>query len=235
MSEILQADEWLYLRLGRFTASENWKLFTGGRRDMTPEELITEKLSGGKRKTVDTLFGEVAIGYIMTKAAERLTMQVKTESNFIQTNWGKENEWDANEMYQEETGIKGEYYGTFNPKFFEYGEYQGCSPDFISSCGKKGADFKNPYDSTVHLSNLRLKDQDDFKEKRWEYFVQAQTIIYQRKLDSFDYVSFDKRYIEPRLRLKILTITPDLDWQAEYEVRLAAAIEELNNIISQLN
>jgi hypothetical protein len=229
----MEFDEWLYLRLGRFTSSEWWKLFTGGRRDMTSDELIAEKLSGGKRKTVDTLFGEVAMNYILTKAAERLTMQVKPESNFIQTNWGKENEWDANERYQEITGIKGEYYGTFNPKFFEYGEYGGCSPDMIA--GNIGADFKCPFDSAIHLSNLRLKDQDDFRDKRWEYFVQAQTTMFQRKLDLFHYVSFDKRYIETKYQMKILPILPDKAWQEEYKIREEAAIKELNNIISQLN
>lgn len=229
----MEFDEWLYLRLGRFTASENWKLFTGGRREMTDTELIAEKLGGGKRKTINTLFGDVAFNYILTKAAERLTMQVKSESNFMQTNWGKENEWDANELYQERTGIKGEYYGTFNPRFFEYGEYGGCSPDFISA--KLGADFKCPFDSAVHLSNLRLKDQDDFRDKRWEYFVQAQTIIYQLGLESFDYVSFDKRYIEPKYRMKILKIEPDPGWQEEYKMRHDEAIIELNNIIEQLS
>lgn len=231
----IEFNEWLYFRLGRFTASEFWKLFVRGRRDMTPEELREARKNGSTRKTVDSIFGQVAIGYILEKASERLTMQVKPESNFIQTNWGKENEWEANERFQDISGIAGEYYGTLNPKFFEYGEYCGCSPDFISSCGKIGADFKCPFDSAVHLSNLRLKDQDDFRDKRWEHFVQAQTTMFQRKLDLFHYVSFDKRYIEPKYQMKILPILPDKAWQEEYKIREEAAIEELNNIISQLN
>lgn len=233
MEAPIEFNEWLYQRLGRFTASEIWKLFVSGRRDMTAAEMATEKSNGGKRKTIDTLFGDTALTYIMTKAAERLTMSVKPESNFIQTNHGKEHEWDAKEAFIEKTGLQGEYFGTFNPKFFPEGEYFGVSPDFLGD--DFAADFKCPYDSAVHLSNLMLDGQIDFRDKRWEYYCQAQMIMLQLNLTTFYYVSYDKRYIEPELQLKVLRIGRDAEWINEFEVRSVAAVEELNKIISQLN
>lgn len=237
MEQAIEFSDWLQQRCGRFTSSENHKLFTGGRRPMTEDELKEEAkvAKENKRKprtTVDTLFGEGSLTYISTKAAERLTLAVKDESNFIQTNWGKEYEWDACEAYEAAVGQKGTYYGVNNPKFFEFGEYGGCSPDWIYK--KKGADFKCPYNSAEHLINLQLKSQEDFKAVRWEYYCQAQSTMHQLKLNGFDFVSYDKRFIEPKYRLKILNIKPDLEWYAEFEVRLPAAIEIMNNIINSL-
>jgi hypothetical protein len=232
MDQLLEMNEWLQQRCGRFTSSEIHKLFTGGRRDMTDEELKAEKLAGGKRRTVDMMFGDTALSYIYKKIAERLTLSVKEESNFIQTNWGKEWEWNAYEAYEEVTGQKGDYYGVNNPKFFEYGDYGGCSPDYLYN--KKGADFKNPFNSSEHLINLKLKTQDDFKDKRWEYYCQAQCIIYKLNLEEFDFVSHDKRFIEPKYRLKIINVKPDKEWQKEFELRFNAAIQMTEDIIKSL-
>ena len=70
MDNLQGTPEWFEIRRGKFTASEAIKLLTGGRRDMTAEELAEEKKNGGKRKTIDTMFGDVAIKYIQKKARE---------------------------------------------------------------------------------------------------------------------------------------------------------------------
>jgi hypothetical protein len=236
MEAPLETWEWLYLRCGRFTASENFKLFTGGRRAMTEEELKVEKKAGGTRKTVDTIFGDTAMGYILQKAAERLTLQVKEESNFVQTTWGKEQEWLAKEMYESRTGYSGDYFGVTNPKFFEYGEYAGFSPDWLSltDTERRGADFKCPYNSSEHIINLLLKDQGDLKNKRWEYYIQIQTTMFMANLDKFDFVSYDGRFIEQKYKMKVLTVLPDKTIHNEYSIRLEAAVSEMNKIIDSL-
>lgn len=235
MGEPIEFSDWLQQRCGLFTASENHKLWSGGRRNMTYEELKEEKDKGGKRKTVDTLFGETAFTYIKTKAAERLTLQVKEETNFIQTNYGKEHEYDAWRLYEKTKGISGRYYGTLDPKFYKFSEYTGGSPDFICEGSKIGADFKCPYNSEVHLNNLLLTNQEDFKNAHFDYYCQNQFLMYNLGLKEFDFVSYDPRFIEDHLKLKILTCIPDVEWIDEYIMREKAAIEELNRIISYFN
>lgn len=224
--------EWLQTRLCRFTASEIHKLFVGGTRKMTPEELQQAKEDKSKRTTVDTLFGDTAETYIRTKAAEFLTCEVKEELDFRQAEWGKSWEPVACREFEEQYRMTGEYYGTQNPMFFEYGEYAGVSPDWEGF--KCGADFKCPYNSHIHLENLLLKDQEEFKSKRWEYYCQAQMGMLVREWDVFYFVSFDPRVVETQYKLKVLEISPDYVWREEFEMRLKAAENRLKEILNQL-
>jgi hypothetical protein len=129
VEEAIQAD-WLSRRMGRFTASGIHQLFVSGREDMNDQELAEEKARGGKRRTKDVLFGVGAMTYIRTKVAELLTMEVKEESDFKQAEWGKEKEAEAVAEFEAAIKKKGDYYGVVNPKFFEYGDYAGGSPDW---------------------------------------------------------------------------------------------------------
>ncbi len=229
----IEFDKWLQFRCGRFTASEIHKLFTSGRRGMTDDELKEAKENKSKRTTVTTLFGDGALTYILEKASERLTMDVKAEIDSRPTNWGKEHEWDAKESYIEQ-GYGGEYFGIHNPRFFEFGEDFGCSPDFLNLKKKYGADFKCPYNSSEHLVNLTLKTQEDFKNKRWEYYCQLQYTMYKLNLDRYDFVSYDKRYREKKYQLKILAIEPDKEWVDECKMREGGAVKLLNEIIKSI-
>lgn len=224
--------EWLQLKLCRFSGSEIYKLFVGGKRDMTKEELLLAKAEKSRKTTVPTLFGEGAETYIRTKAAEFLTCEVKEEIDFKQAEWGKAWEPVAAREFEEQHLMSGTYYGVTNPIFFEYGEYAGVSPDWEGfECG---ADFKCPYNSHVHLENLLLKNQDEFKEKRWEYYCQAQMGMVVRGWKVFYFVSYDPRIVEPQYRMKVLEIFPDETWREEFEMRLAAAIDRLKEILNQL-
>lgn len=233
MSEVLEHSEWMFLRLGRFTASLIYKLWSSGRRPMTEEELKEEKAKGGKRKTVDTGFSEGAMAYILEKADERLTMQIKEQSDYEATIWGNEKEFEAWQYFEEVKGIKGEYYGKHNPKFFELGEYAGCSPDWVSEDAI--ADFKCPLNGAIHLKYMLLKDAAEFKKEKFDYYCQLQMNMYILKKKKAYFVSYNPRPIEEKYRLKVIEILADPEWVAEFEVILPAAIEELNNIISQLN
>lgn len=53
--------DWLLKRAGKITSSNLKKLFTGGRVNLTPEQMA---IIGGNRKTMDVEFGDVAIGYL---------------------------------------------------------------------------------------------------------------------------------------------------------------------------
>lgn len=204
---------WLQQRLGRFTSSEIHKLFVSG-------------------KKKGELFGQGAMTYIRTKAAELLTMEVKDESDFKQTEWGKANELDGVKSFEEKMGLSGKYYGIANPTFFPLGEYAGGSPDWESE--DDGADIKCPYNTSEHIKNLLLKSVDDLKAERWEFYCQGQMNMFIRKWKKFHLVSYDPRMIEPSLRLKIITFYPDSEWILEFNERLGAAIELMQEIVSSL-
>lgn len=224
--------EWMQRRLCRFTASEIHKLFVGGSRKMTAEELKEAKENKSKRTTVDTLFGEGAETYIRMKAAEFLTCEVKEEIDFKQAEWGKAWEPVARREFEAQHLMSGDYYGNENPTFFEYGEYAGVSPDWEGF--ESGADFKCPYNSHIHLENLLIKDQEEFKAKRWEYYCQAQMGMVVRGWKVFYFVSYDPRIVETQYQMKVLEIYPDEAWREEFEVRLNAAIERVKEILNQL-
>lgn len=208
----LEFQEWLMKRLGRFTASEMYKLFQGGRKK-------------------GSMFGDGAMTYIRQKAAELLTMTVPPEMDFKQTNWGSEHEWKANEIFSELFNAPCTYYGKHNPVFFEFGDYCGCSPDWESEDETVGADYKCPWNSYEHLLNLHLKDSEDLKNHRWEYFCQLQTSMNIRGWSCAFFVSYDPRMIEDRMKLKKIEVLPDEEWIEQFGIRLPAAIIELKKLI----
>lgn len=209
--------EWLQKRLGRFTASEIHKLFVGG-------------------KKKDQLFGKGAESYIMAKAAELLTMEVKDEIDFKQGEWGKANEQDAVLTMESLLEIKGTHYGMIKPQFFEYGQYAGCSPDWegVIEGLSVGADAKCPYNSAEHVRNLLLNSAEDLKEERWEYYCQLQMSIIVRGWNMAYFFSYDPRVIEHQYRHKMIRVFPDEAWQKEFHERLAAGVERVNEILTVL-
>lgn len=208
---------WLKKRLGRFTGSEIHKLFVGGRKK-------------------GEMFGKGAETYIMTKAAELLTMEVKDEIDFKQGEWGKANERDAVLVMEEILGVKGKHYGMNQPEFFELGKFAGCSPDweYIANPELYGADIKCPYNSAEHIRNLMLKSAEDLKEERWEYYCQLQMSMIVMGWTHAIFFSYDPRIVEFKFNHKLLMVHPDAAWHAEFIERLAAATERLNDIITVL-
>jgi len=204
--------EWKEDKLGCFSASEIHKLFVSAK-------------SGG------SMFGEGAMTYIFSKAAEILTGLFKEEYQFKATEWGHANEVDAKVMYEKVTRYQGEYFGSGNPKFFKKGKYAGCSPDWICDELKKGAQIKCHYNSAEHVKDLQIRNMADLKVKRKEYYHQVQMEMWVFNYASWDLVSYDPRMIEDKFKIKILTCTPDPEWLAEFGSRLANAVKGLEKII----
>lgn len=211
--------DWYQHRLGRYTASEIWKL-------LPPPKSRLKKENG---------LSTGAMTYIKTKVSERLTMQVKPQIDFKQAEWGKEYEPVAVNTFEKATGIRGTHYGVSNPQFFEYGEYAGGSPDWISLDESEGADIKCPFNTSEHVSNLLLQSGDDLKNEHWDYYCQGQFLMHMKNWERFYFVSYDPRPIEPKYRLKILVIYPDDVWVAEFKARLNEAIITLNAMMANLD
>lgn len=226
-----EIQDWLWQRKGRITSSEYWKLTKGGRRDMTNEELEIEKKSGGKRKTIDTLFGEGAITYIRSKVTELQSSEIKEEVDFKQTEWGKNNENDAVIEFEKVTGLKIDYYGILTPVFIRYGDYAGGSPDFKVKNQRIIGEIKCPYDENKHTQRLLIKTLDEFKQIETEAWHQCQMNMVVTDTDYCYYASYDPRKVDERLRIKIIKIPKCEDWRNDFEIRYNAAVEMMADML----
>lgn len=228
---------WLQARLGKITASQCHLLFTGGKRPMTEEELATEKANKGRRTTVDTMFGEGAITYLQGLVDEMTTGEPSEEMDFKQTEWGKANEMDAILNFEEITGLKVTYHGISNPEFFKYGDFAGGSPDGDIEDIREDAicECKCHYDGANHLKKLLIRSVDEFKDKFWKEYCQDQMNMKVMNKTSCYSISYDPRKKDPKLRMKIIRIPIDQEWQTEFEARLEAAIEMMADILSEIN
>lgn len=232
-------EQWIQQKLGKFGASDLYKLLTGGRRDMTADELAIEKANGGKRKTVDILFGDTAMTLINEKIAEILTGQCKEDVTGLRaTEWGEMHEYDAVELYADQTGEAVTYYGGDNPKTFPYNDFSGASPDFMGT-GFNG-EVKCPFVSSNHIGYLmaaRNKEtaQAWLKENHLDYYVQCQFAMMACKVSKAVFISYDPRMLAVENRLAVIEIKPDEVMQSDIKLRLNAASEIIRTALATLS
>lgn len=228
---------WLRMKLGKISSSGCSVLFTGGKRPMTADELAAEKLVKGRRTTVDTMFGDGAITYLQGLVDELTTGEPKEEFDFKQTQWGISNERDGIGGFEAITCLAVDYHGTANPEFIKYGDFAGGSPDGkVRTPGVKAiVECKCHYDGAKHMKKLLIKSVDEFKDKFWEEYCQDQMNMLVTETESCYSVSYDPRKISPKLRLKIIRIPIDQEWQEEFQTRLTAAIEIMADILSEID
>lgn len=210
-----QYNDWMTDRLGKFTASEIWKL--------------TEKGRGGE------YFGKGAKTYIRQKAAEILTMEQvnggRANSNAME--WGNAHEFEAFERFLKETGLKdAEHYGGANPKFFDYTALSGGSPD-----GKGETyvlEIKCPYNAGEHLEHLMLSCWEDLRSYYPEAYWQLTFNMICTNTNIGFFISYDPRFADDELQIKILQfrlVESDRDYLIE---RLTEAEKQLTEIIKKV-
>lgn len=166
----LSEDDWQDLRKSRFTASEIHKLM-------------------GTPKSKSEYLTETAKSFIFEKAAEYLTGQ-KSEMYGRALDWGKDHEKEAFEYFQHHQNDFFTYYGLETYTFITYGDWGGYSPDAL---GGKLVEIKCPYNSGNHLQNFFIKDNEQLKSKRSEYYWQIQMGMIATGLDESLFVSYDPR------------------------------------------
>jgi hypothetical protein len=203
---------------------------------MTPDELAIEKENKGKRKTVDTLFGDTALTYIKDKVSEMITngtcldyMRFETKA----TDWGNTFEDEAKQAYSAKTGNVIESIG-----FVKIDDRTGASPDGFISLGlieQKSLiiEVKCPYCTTNHVGNLLIENQSQFKQERPNYYIQIQVQLLATKLDYCDFISYDPRCSE-LTKLKIIPITRDEELIKEIQFRNDEAQKVLNAYMSKI-
>jgi hypothetical protein len=228
--------QWWHDKEAMFSASEFFKLMSGGRREMTPDELAIEKANGGKRKTIDTLFGDTALTYIKDKVSEIITngtcldyMRFETKA----TEWGNFFEDEARQAYEAKTGNKLESIG-----FVKIDDRLGASPDGIVSIAmiinsSLIIEIKCPYRTTNHVGNLLIENQQQFAQERPNYYIQIQVQLLATGLDYCDFISYDPRCSE-LTKLKIIRINRDEELIIEIQYRNDEAKKILQNYMSKI-
>jgi len=192
--------DWLLERIGKFTASEFYKLVT------YPQK---KELSKG------------AITYITEKTVELLT--VFDGDGFVSWDmrWGIDNELGAVKEFEKSTGIKITHTGT-NQEFITIGNNIGGTPDGL--IGKReGAEIKCPK-STTHFTYLGIQTQEDLKEECANYYWQIQGLLFITGRKSWYFISYDPRYKNEKQRLHFIKVKPNLADQVFLYERLEMAI-----------
>lgn len=209
-------DEWHMRRRARFTASENYKLFSPAKGN--------------------AMFGEGAWTYIKQKALEMTTvMQDRPELDEAKSILhGRAHEYPGFVEYVKRTGNHGfTYLGDDNPMFYPYkplAEESGGTPDcgYITDDGLiiHGAEIKCPKNSMYHYDRLKWKNQWDVKDNYILCYTQCQFLMMCTGAEQWDFVSFDDRQIVREKKIKIIPIKPDKNFQNNLEVRIRQAIKE---------
>lgn len=205
-------DAWLLQRRGKITSSEVWKLFKGGRKK-------------------DEMFGEGAMTYIRSRVTEMQSGEVKEELDARSLAWGKDNEVDAKSHFEAITGFSVIYHGISCPKFYPYGDFAGGSPDGEIIEPDAVLELKCPYNEDVHTKRLLIKSVQEFKEQENEAWHQLQMNMMIMGKDIGYFGSFDPRRKEEKLKMKIIKLQADIDWQSDFQARLDAALEIMSEIL----
>lgn len=189
MSDFIEqgTQEWLDLRMGKFTGSQMYRLLTFPRSKADKEAGV---------------WSETAKTYITECVAEVLTGERIGEFTSGSTDWGKTNEDRAMMKYELETGniISDCGYMPINDEC-------GASPDgIVTEGGKKGViEIKSPDNPAMHLKyflleslvewegfecRFHLTDLEEFKKAAKDYYWQVQTEILAAKAEWCDFISF---------------------------------------------
>lgn len=215
-----EQQHWQIQRLGKFTASELWKLFQSGRG------------KGG-------YFGKGAKTYIREKLAEILTGQITRDLTGLNSiEWGQANEHAAIKAFQEQFQIPElTYFGGGYPAFFEYNQYSGGSPDGLTE--SHVIEVKCPYNSGIHIDNLIGAKQSDplswFIDNRPEYYTQIQFNMMCCNKNKGCFVSFDPRISDSDKQLAVIEIICNEPFQTEIINRIDRAVSLIKDHLSLLD
>lgn len=205
---------WEAERLGKFTASEIWKLMT-------------------KSKTKGELFGQTAQTYIKSKVAELITGERTPDVNSNAIEYGRALEEEAFEYFKFiHPELNPEHFGIKDPKFFPYGDFAGGSPDGFTVDGI--LEIKCPYNSTNHIQHLLLSCGEDLKDYSPEYFFQVQANMMFTEREIAYFISYDPRVIHHEQRIKVLRVYKDESVHQEISERIKAAAEMMTDFLTKI-
>ena len=204
--------EWLKERLGKFTASNIYKLM------------------GIPRSKTETLT-ETAKTYILERVAEKLT-GIPVQIDTAATEWGKDNEPLARKWYAKLTGNQVEETG-----FHDWGMNAGGSPDglIIHATGAPIGiiEIKCPFNTANHLRHLMIDSVQYFKENHPEYYYQIQMNLMATQTGYADFISFDPR-INEECGLFVFRVPRIEADQLAIRDKIFAAIEYMEQVFNRV-
>lgn len=148
-------NEWEINRLGKITASKTRNILVEPR---TKEA----KANGALSETLKTYLIEK-----VTEVATGTTRQISTYS----TQWGEEYEPVAAKRIKDRYPDF-VYLGKDNPRFFEYSDFSGGSPDGYSAVEKLVVEVKCPENPANHTVYVLLESQYDLQRVEPDYYCQ---------------------------------------------------------------
>lgn len=206
-------EDWAADRLGKFTASQFYRLMTEPRSKADKE---AGNLSQG------------AMTYVMECVAEHITGKTaKEEFDSKATAWGNEHEPLAKSIYEAVFDCKVDYSG-----FVEYSERAGGSPDgLVGNDG--GVEFKCPFTITSHLTHLMLTDSPALKAEKPEYYWQCLGCMLITNRKWWDFVSYQP-YFPAKHQLKRLRVNRKdvMDDVVLLDEKLERAEQEFNSLLN---
>lgn len=207
------SDGWNQARIGRFTASEIFKLMTEPRNKVDKE---AGKLSEG------------AMTYVHQKVAEVMTGQPKSESYAYPLVYGKELEPQAIEYFIKKTGF------SYEPAMFvPFGDHAGGSPDgYINEAD--GLEIKCPFQSENMIDYLLLTDQFDLKRNHPNYYWQVMSNLLFTGKEQWHFVCYDPRMVNEKHRMVHLIVKPNPDDFDALAKKIAQAVKEKLSLLQLL-
>jgi len=203
--------DWLLERIGKFTASEFYKLVTYPKKSELPAGAIT---------------------YCTEKAAETLTEFLDDRFVSAEMQWGIDHELEAIAAFKKKTGFKILNTGT-NQKFLTLGDSIGGTPDGVIN-KVSGIEVKCP-NSTTHLKYLGIKNTEHLKKICANYYWQVQGMMYITGCSHWYFISYDPRYKLKEHQLHILKIEKHQTDQEFLIERLGLAINYRNDLLRELS
>ena len=203
--------QWLKERLGKFTASEFYRLVTAPSKADLPVGAITS----ATEKAVESLTDYLEPGYISSD------MQ-----------WGMDHELDAIALFEQQTGLTVTHTGDDQALILRSSQVGGTPDGLIGSFA--GVEVKCPK-STTHMKHLMLKDQSDLKDNCPNYYWQIQGLLYITGRKDWYFISYDPRYKHSKQQLHTLLIQPDEQDIAFLVQRLGLVINYRDELLNTMH
>lgn len=227
------SQNWLDIRAGRFTSSENHRLMKSGQRKMTKDELDARPKTGPGSKSMWTedpsVLADDTETYIREKVAETLTGQAKDSVYSHATAWGDEWEPNAAEFFQEKTGLELEIIG-----FVAWGDHAGGSVDRGIKGKDEHVEIKCPFNSKNQIDYLMLTDQYDLKRMYPEYYWQIANNCLFTKKTTGHFVAFDPRMKEDKHKMAHIIVVPSAEEYTLIAKKIDLAVKEKLELLKLL-
>ncbi len=230
--------DWIQERVGRIGGTRISSLLTDVKREMTEKELADWKKENptSKAKTIvdETILSSGAMTTCYEISSEINTGVKPDQFVSFAMNVGKQQEPFAFAEFCRVYGLDTNdpdvmYFGGTQFGMYLDGEFRHSSPDIVMMKYELIGEVKCP-NSATHEKYLMLKDEHEFAELEPDYYEQIQWNMHRAEAKGGIFISFDDRYKDEELRLKVIKISPNVPLQEKMYRKSDLAITEVKRI-----